>query len=128
LETPATDKSRSIGLYSRPHTLAKLDGRTKEATLMRQVRKELIAHVGGSPNAVQRALIERAVMLSLKVAQIDAKMLAGGPLTVHDSNYALAWNNSLRRTLVALGIESAAQKPPSFLEEMLAEHAAENAA
>jgi len=117
-----TKKTSSIGPYSRPVTLAKLDGRTREGTLIRRVRAELIAHVGGHPNPVQRALIERAVMLSLKVAQIDAKMLAGGPLTTHDSNYALAWNNALRRTLVALGVEGSAQKQPSLAEHIAAHY------
>jgi hypothetical protein len=27
---------------------------------------------------------------------------------IHDSNYALAWNNALRRTLAALGVDPAA--------------------
>jgi hypothetical protein len=104
-----------IGPYSRPFALAKLDGRTREASLMRRVRAELTAHCGGSPSATQRALIERAVILSLRVAQIDAKILAGEALTLHDSNFALAWNNSLRRTLVALG-QPAAQKAPTLAD------------
>jgi hypothetical protein len=36
-----------IGPYSRPHRLAKIDGRTKIAKLMRETRAALIAHVGG---------------------------------------------------------------------------------
>ena len=97
-----------IGPYSRPKTLWKLDGRRKEAAPMRRVRSELTAHCGGNPSAVQRALIERVVILSLRVEQLDAKIVAGEALTVHDSNYALAWNNALRRTLAALGVEPAA--------------------
>jgi hypothetical protein len=91
--------------------LSKLDGRTREANLMKRVREELYAHVGGKPTTTQRLLIERAVILSLRVAQIDAKILAGEPLTTHDSNFALAWNNALRRTLVALGSGAAARAP-----------------
>ena len=49
-----------IGPYSRPHRLAKLDGRTREATVLRETREALIAHIGGQPSAVQAALIERA--------------------------------------------------------------------
>jgi hypothetical protein len=112
-------KTREIGPYSRPVTLAKLDGRTKEATLMRRVRAELIEHVGGNPSAIQRALIERAVILSLRVAQIDAQFLAEGKTpTLHDANFAIAWNNSLRRTLVALGVDPVTAKPPSLAELM----------
>jgi hypothetical protein len=111
-----TEKTRAIGAYCRPPTLAKLDGRTREAALMRRVRADLIQHVGGSPNAVQRALIERAAVLGLRVAQLDAKIMAGEALTLHDSNFALAWNNALRRTLVALGLTPAAGKPPTLAD------------
>ena len=104
-----------IGPYSRPFALAKLDGRTKEAALMRRVRAELTTHCG-RPSATQRVLIERAVILSLRVAQIDAKILAVEPLTLHDSNFALAWNNA-RRTLVALG-QPAAPRVQTFAEAM----------
>jgi hypothetical protein len=44
----------AIGPYCRPLALAKLDGRTKEAALMRRVRAELTAHVGGTPSFPQR--------------------------------------------------------------------------
>jgi hypothetical protein len=82
---------------------------------MRRVRADLTAHCGGRPNAVQRALIERAVILSLRVAQFDARIIEGEPLGLRDSNYALAWNNALRRTVAALGVErAAADKPPTL--------------
>jgi hypothetical protein len=120
-----TGKVRKLGINCRPHTLWKLDGRTKEAALMRRVRQELTAHCG-HPNTIQRALIERAVILSLRVAQIDYKILAGEELTLHDSNFALAWNNALRRTLTALGVQE--QPTPrnnelAALCQRLAEHA-----
>ena len=108
--------TRPIGPYCRPVTLAQLDGRTREAALMRRVRTELVAHVGGNPTFPQRLLIERAVILSLRCAQIDAKILEGQPLTLHDSNFALAWNNALRRTLVELGAEPATAKPMDAME------------
>lgn len=94
-----------LGMYSKETVLARIDQRTREARLMRQIRRSLIEHVGGAPSSVQRALIERACVLSLRVAQIDAKIIAGEPLTMHDSNFALAWNNALRRTLIALGVD-----------------------
>lgn len=69
---------------------------------MRRVRAEFTAAVGGQPDAFQRVLIERAVMLSLRIAQIDAMILAGQPLTEHDSNFAIAWNGKLRLVLADL--------------------------
>jgi hypothetical protein len=52
---------------------------------MRRVRAELITHCGGNPTAVQRALIERAAILSLRVEQLDAKIVAGEALTSFQS-------------------------------------------
>src|SRR5271166_3087322 len=125
---PSRPQSRSqnvrrIGPSSRPITLAKLDGRTREAALMRKVRAELTTHVGPNPSVTQRFLIERAVVLSLRCAQIDQKILAGEVLTLHDSNFALAWNNALRRTLVALGVSepaAATADPGRALDEHIA--------
>jgi hypothetical protein len=97
--------TRRLGPYSRFHAIAEIDQRTKEAQLMRRVRDELTAHVGGRPSAVERLLIERATMLSLRVAQIDIKIMAGEVLTLHDNQHALSWNNALRRTLSELGLE-----------------------
>jgi hypothetical protein len=108
-------RPRTIKPYSRELMIASLDQRTREAGYMRQVRNELTEHVGGKPNAVQRALIERAVILSLRVAQLDRKILAGEEFTIHDSNYSLAWNNALRRTLMALGVEGATAGKPDPL-------------
>lgn len=114
---------RAIGPYSRPHNLQKLDGRTREGRLMRDVRAELTAHVGGKPSATQKALIERAVWLSLHIAQLDAKAAAGRAMTEHDSRTYLAWSNSLTRTLREIGLKGAIEAPKS-LEQIAAERAA----
>jgi hypothetical protein len=81
---------------------------------MQQVRKDLTSHCGGNPSVTQRLLIDRAAILTLKVAQIDRRILTGESLTLHDSNYALAWNNALRRTLTALGVKSADSPAPTL--------------
>jgi len=115
-----------LGPYNRNITLAKLDGRTKEAALMRRVREELTAFVG-RPDPVQRQLIEGAAVLSLRCAQIDAKILVGEELTLHDNNYSVAWNNCLRRTLTALGVKPSKpgrRGPPVSLDHLFVGDAA----
>src|SRR5260370_34618180 len=99
-----SEKVRTIGPYSRLHRVAKLDGRTCEAMFMRKVREELTAHFGDKPNIIQRHLIERAVILSLRCAQIDDMIMSRKLLTTMDNNQGLAWQNALRRTLIALGL------------------------
>ena len=114
--------ARPIGPYSLPGALAKLDGRTREARLMREARAELVAHVGGTPSATQRVLIERAANLTLQIAMLDAKHAAGG-MTEHDGRQYLAWVNTLTRLMRQLGMNGAAPRVPT-----LAEHIAERGA
>jgi hypothetical protein len=93
---------RKIGPYSGQFSLVKVDGRTKEAALIRDVRDELTRYVGGKPNVVERALIERCCWLSLRIALLDRKLASGHDFTQIDSNVYLAWVGSLRRTISCL--------------------------
>lgn len=106
--------------YSRPAALAKLDGRTREARLVRDVRADLVKHVGGNPSATQLWLIEQAIQLKLRLALMDAKLAETKEQTAHDSRTYLAWSNSFSRILRQIGMKGAAEKPPS-LAEYLAE-------
>jgi hypothetical protein len=112
-----------IGPYSRPHTIAKLDGRTKEARLMRAVRRELTAHVGGAPSATEMMMIEQAAQLRLHLALIDRKVAEGREMTPHDSRQYLAWSNALSRLLRHLG-----PRRSKTSARRLADHLAERAA
>jgi hypothetical protein len=107
MSSPLPATAPTIGPYSRPLALAKLDGRTREAALMRRVRAELTGHVGGNPTFPQKCLIERAAVLALRMAQIDQKIMTGEDLTTHDNNHAIAWHNAYRRVLTSLGLEPA---------------------
>ena len=113
-----------IGPYSSAHTLSNLDGRTREAKLLRRVRSELTAHVGGKPSATQRMLIERAATLALHVETLDRKVLQGGVMSEHDSRTYLAWSNSLTRTLRELGLGKPQDVPGNRLQQHIASKAA----
>jgi hypothetical protein len=63
------ERAREIVPESRRGALAKVDQRTKEARLLRETRAALIGHVGGNPSTDERALIERAIWQTLRVAQ-----------------------------------------------------------
>jgi hypothetical protein len=119
--------ARQLGPHSRPTAIAKLDGRTKEAALLRSIRTELSGHVGGAPSPVQRTLIERAARLSLYIELMDKEALAAGTMSERNSRQYLAWNNSLRLCLRELGIR-AAPPPAPTLDDIIARHAAEDAA
>ena len=117
-----------IGPYSRPDALSKLDGRTWEAKLLRQVRADLTAQLGGSPSAAQRALIDQASWLTLHIEQINRNTVGGKPMSEHDSRHYLAWTNALSRTLRHLGLKGVAQKQPTLPEYLAARQAPAGAA
>lgn len=111
-----------------PHTrgralLANLDWRTREAKVLVAARDELTRHVG-SPNSVQRVLIERAARLALYIEMMDAKAFEAGTMSERDSRQYLAWVNAQRLCLRELGVKaSAAEKLPD-LHDIVAEHGA----
>jgi hypothetical protein len=96
-----------LGPYSQTAILSKLDGRTREARLMRGTRSALTAHVGGKPSIVEQTLIERACQLQIRIAMMDRDFASGCAQTEHDSRTYLAWSNSLTRTLRELGVNAA---------------------
>ncbi len=104
-----------------------MDGRTRESRLLRDIRKDLIAHCGGSPSTTQRVLIDRAARLTLQVALMDEKQADGG-LTERDGTQYLAWTNTLTRLMRQLGLKGAAERPKSLAEIHAARAAAQTAA
>ncbi len=84
--------------------------------MMRRVRKDLVAHVGGKPSVTQSMLIERIVNLSLRVATMDRKFTATGEMTEHDTATYLAWSSSLSRLLRELGFRGAPEKPRTLAD------------
>jgi hypothetical protein len=115
---PYPMKTRGLRSNSRPRRFASIDRRTAEGRLFDQFRSELIEHIGSTPNVVQSAMIERCAWVRLRIALMDEKMLTGG-MTDQDSAVYLAWSNTLRRLLVALGVQS----PPA--PQVMADNALE---
>ena len=50
-----SEKTGAVGPYSKPITLAKVDGRTREGRLLREHTTDLLDHIGGNPSAWQAA-------------------------------------------------------------------------
>jgi hypothetical protein len=96
-----------VGPQSTSTRLAKLDGRTTLAKRAKQRREELIQHVGGNPSATQKALIEQAVMLQMRIDMMDSATIEGGAMNSGDDRRYLAWANSLARLMRQLGQKSA---------------------
>jgi len=95
--------------------LLKIDARTREGRLLRDVRKTLLEHIGeDNATAVHKSLIERCAQLELCICVLDAKQ-ARGEFTEHDGRVYLAMVGSLRRLYSTLGLE---RPTPKFSELM----------
>jgi hypothetical protein len=108
-------------------TAIRLDRRTiigREATAFRAA---LVRHVGASPSETQKAMINLAVQLRMRLLAMDASFTDRGEQSAHDAKQYLAWAASLRRALVALGMEAAPPRPLTTAE-ILAQFEANKAA
>jgi hypothetical protein len=74
---------RKFGPYTRKLVLGKIDGRSREAKLVRYTRNALIDHCGGDPNAVQTAMIDQVCQLTLRIQAMDRKFAESGEQTDH---------------------------------------------
>jgi hypothetical protein len=115
-----------IGPHSRPHRLALVDGRTAEARLMAEHRRELTEHCGGKPSVTQRALIERTVLLHLRLHLMDRETIRTPGMAERNGREYICLNSAYTRTIKALGIKGAIQAPPATptLRDHLARRAA----
>ncbi len=90
------------GAFSRVH-LKRLDRRTREGKTLIAARGALTSAMGGQPSPQQAMLIERVVFKMLRCALYEMATLAGDTTAGTDHIY-LAWANSLRLDLQALGM------------------------
>lgn len=96
-----------------------IDLRTTIGKQAKQLRDSLTRHVGGRPNGVQLALIERAIQLKLRVSAMDMSFAATGEMSTHATKAYLAWSNSFTRCLACLGLTSI-PAPTESLADVLA--------
>jgi hypothetical protein len=109
--------NRPLGPYCKPQTLAKLDGRRKEAKLMQATREELHAFIGNKPTIVQQRLIDRAAVLALRLALIDARA-PDGAMAEKTAREYLCWNNAYTRLLMALDATKTSPPPLTHAERL----------
>jgi hypothetical protein len=107
-------KAKPIGPYTGDERLYRLDGQSRAARFLKDYRYELIQHLGHPPSVTERAVIDRASMIALKCALLDAKILAGAD-TELDSRQILAWSGALTRLLHKhLGLKAPVVEPRSL--------------
>ena len=90
------------GVFSRVQ-LKRLDRRTREGKTLIAARGALTSAMGGQPSPQQSMLIDRISFKMLRCALYEMATLAGDTTAGTDHIY-LAWANSLRLDLQALGM------------------------
>jgi hypothetical protein len=96
---------RRVGPHSSGNALRTLDSRTNTAKLLRKITNDLLDHLG-SPTPPQRIIVQNAAFKALRIVLFSDRMLnEPGALSEKSDHNLLAWSNSLRLDLVALGLE-----------------------
>jgi hypothetical protein len=73
---------------------------------MRTVVRDLLNHIGDDVTAPQKLLVQSAALKSVRLALLSDRLLTDeNGLPDGDDHHVLAWLNSLRLDLVALGLE-----------------------
>jgi hypothetical protein len=104
------------GPYSKPSALTNIDGRCRIARTVKEFAQELARHVGGDPTPAQRVLIREASVKNAKLSMLVDQILEGGADPDLATRSYLAWSNSLRRDLEALGLKAPEQKQRELAE------------
>lgn len=97
-------RRKKPGPFSRDQALSDVDRRTRPGRVMKSVTAELIAHVGDA-SAPQRLLVQCAALKAVRLMLLTDQLLDGTPPSEGSDHHALAWLNSLRLDLQALGLE-----------------------
>jgi hypothetical protein len=96
-----------------------VDGRTLPARTEKWVIEALTEHVGGDPTAPQTILIGTAAKLVAVTEILGNRLIADGKVSENASQQYLAWVNSLRLLLSALGIERPTQQAPILKDYLI---------
>ena len=99
-------KKRRIGAFSRRLSLSDLDLRTNAGKFANSIKESLEVQIG-NPTAGQQILIKLVAIKVLRCEMMYDQVLSNprsGDLQDRVENYFLAWSNSIRRDLEALGV------------------------
>ena len=97
-------KARKLGPFSRDRSLSTLDRRTNAGRVLRATITDLTEHLGGDPSAAERLLVQSAAIKAYRLFLLSEKLLAGGEIGADGDHHCLAWLNSMRQDLTALGL------------------------
>ena len=119
----APKSSFKVGPFSRDRALASVDKRTKAGRVMRQTLADLRDHVGGNPSAAEALIIQSAALKATRLFLLSQRLLYAEDAAIPEGdNHCLAWLNSMRLDLQALGLAKRIRDVTPSLAQILAEH------
>lgn len=86
---------------------------------MSAIEAELTADLGGDPSAAERLLIQAATVKAVRL-NLLAEQLLDGVEVQSDQHNVLAWANSLRHDLQALGLQRRSKDVTPDLSDYIA--------
>lgn len=113
-------KKRVPGPFSKDRVLTDSDKRTRVGRIIRTIRADLIEHCGGLPSAAERILIENAALKAARIHLFASRIVGEEDMQQGDSDKVLAWSNSLRLDLQALGLEKRLKDVTPSLADIIA--------
>lgn len=90
--------------------------------MLRTTLSDLTAHCGGAPSAAERLLIQSAAIKATRLYLLSEKLLGGGEIGEDGDHHALAWLNSMRQDLTAIGLERRVRDVTPTIAEIAARH------
>jgi hypothetical protein len=81
----------------------RIDLRSPTAKFLRRVKRELSSHVGGNPTPPEFLIIDQCAVLTLQLARIDERIVAGDATTADEDRHAVILQR-LCRALSMLGL------------------------
>lgn len=118
-------KKPKPGPFSRDRALTSIDRRTQAGRKFRAQIAALSDHIGGNPTPPQSLLIQSAALKATRLFLLSEKLLNGDEIGEGSDHHALAWLNSLRLDLQALGLEQRhLAETGSSLDAIIARHKA----
>jgi hypothetical protein len=113
-------RAGNAGPFARDSTLSTIDRRTRAGRVLRSVEADLVEHLGGNPTTAERLIIQSAALKATRLSLLTEKLLDKGDLSEGSDHHALAWLNSLRLDLAALGLERRAKDVTPDLKDYIA--------
>jgi hypothetical protein len=105
------------GPFSRDETIVNLDRRSHCGRMFRDLTESLHQQLGDSPTPAQRLIVQSAAVKAVRMSLASEQIMAMESSVADIDREWLAWSNSLKQDLQALGLKAVATEKPLTLEQ-----------